>query len=104
MGAKREEREKRVYLGQRTIRRTLTCIYVTMLVISITSTLFGLYILIDHHVDQTVKISEIKGLQIRAVTLALLQSNDMNVLASNTWADAKIMSGIVQNPDQVLNP
>ena len=66
----REERGKRTYLGRRTILRYFTCTFVTLLVISITATLAGFYWLIGLHVDQAVRLSAIKGLEIRATTLA----------------------------------
>ena len=28
----------------------------------------------------------------------------MNIVASNSWADANIVSGLVSNPDEVRNP
>ena len=104
MSATREAREKRNYLLQRRIRRSLSCIYITILVISIVTTLLGFYYLIDHHVDQTVKVSEIKGLQIRATTLAELQANNLELIASNTWADAMLMSGVVSESEKAQDP
>ena len=55
-------REQRTYLGRRTIHRTITCAYITVLLISFSLTLGGFYGLIVYHIDQVIKLSEIKGL------------------------------------------
>ena len=83
MPSKRKKRDKQVYLRQQNIRRMFTCTYVTMLLISISSTLGGFYYLINHHVDQVIKMSELKGLQIRAVTLAELQQSALETVNSD---------------------
>ena len=66
MEAARTQRESRVYLGARTNYRTLCCTYTAILLISFTLTLAGFYFLIGHHVEQTIRMSEITSLRIRA--------------------------------------
>ena len=75
-----------------------------MLVISVASTLAGFYYLIGIHVYQTVKLSEIKSLQIRAVTLAEIRNNELQVVVGENWSQAQMISGLVSNPSEVEDP
>ena len=61
----------------------------------------GFYLLIVYHIDQVIKLSEIKGLQIRAVTLAENKQNELQVVTSHTWGEAETMSDVVSEPEKI---
>ena len=97
MNNSREALKKRKYLGRQTIFRTFLCAYITMLVLSVSLTLAGFYFLIDTHVKEIVLLGSIKSIQIRAATLAVQKSNEMNVHTSNSWSQANTMSALISH-------
>ena len=70
MSKTRKLHKGRVYTGQIRVFRIFVCSVLSMMVTSLLFTLLGFYWLINSHVDQAVRMSQIKNLQILAQTLA----------------------------------
>ena len=73
----------RVYRGQRRVYWTFMCAAVAMILTSVLFSMLGFYGLINLHIDQAVRISKVKNLQIIANTLADLSMNKLSVDGSN---------------------
>ena len=70
-----------------------------MMMTSLLLTLLGFYWLVNSHVDQAVRISKVKNLQIVANTLAELTRNRLGVIGSETWMIANMISSYYKNPN-----
>ena len=87
------------YKGYRRVVSIFCCASVSMIVISFIATLLCFYWLINNHVDQAVRMSQVKNLQILASTLAQQKMNEIGLRASNTWAFANQLSDFTSNPN-----
>ena len=73
----------------------------SLLLISVVLTLVGLNVLIRYHVDQTVRLSKIEGLKIRATTLAYMKMNELDIQGMNEWSYAAQLSALLSKPSNV---
>ena len=70
-----------------------------MIIISFLATLLGFYWLINSHVDQAVRMSKIKNLQILASTLSEQKMNEISLSASNAWMFSSMLSEYIARPN-----
>ena len=89
----------RKYKGQIAVFRYLFCAAAFMIINSFLLTLLGFYWLINSHVDQAVRMSKIKNLQILANSLAELTGNKLSVIGSDLWKYANTMTEYNRNPN-----
>ena len=78
--------------------------YASMIVLSVSCTLYGFRLLISEHVDQVVRLSAIKGIEIKADTLIKQKMSEYSKAFSNLWAQANMLSGLISHPETVENP
>ena len=70
-----------------------------MILMSLLVSAGGFFWLINNHVDQAVRMSKIKNLQIIANTLSEKIMNDLSVEGSSTWASSNILSEYISSPN-----
>ena len=97
--AKRILKKGRIYRGQRRVYYTFLCAASAMILMSLIVSTGGFFWLINNHVDQAVRMSKIKNLQILANTLSEKVMNDLSVEGSSTWAASNVLSEYVSSPN-----
>ena len=95
----RKLQKARVYKGQRRVYRIFICSVVSMMITSLILNLLGFYWLISSHVDQAVRMSKIKNLQILAQTLAQQKIHEISLKGQTSWMYANMISEYVDDPN-----
>ena len=96
----RKNKLNRRYKVRDFLRRSLTCNYLFMLAASVTGTVLGLYYMINLHLREVLILSQVKNNQIRAVAIAELTSEKLQVEISNIYGAAEQLSDLLSYPEQ----
>ena len=79
----RRDGVKRNFKVRTFLRRTISLILVSLLMIACVATLVAFYIMIEYQVVQAIELGYIKNLSILSKTMADLKQNDMEMIGND---------------------